>query len=85
MQEIKIEVDENIIKEEKIDAPETISYEEKLRLMNAIAKPIASKKLTKKIYKCIKKGKLFHIHSCVITSTFPEYKYNIIYNMCNIT
>ncbi|CAL1673700.1 unnamed protein product [Lasius platythorax] len=56
MQEIKIEVDENIIKEEKIDAPETISYEEKLRLMNAIAKPIASKKLTKKIYKCIKKA-----------------------------
>ncbi|KAL6445578.1 hypothetical protein ACFW04_000841 [Cataglyphis niger] len=50
-----MEVDESIVKEENIDAPE-ISYEKKLQLVNAIAKPIAPKKLTKKIYKCIKKA-----------------------------
>ncbi|GAB1860200.1 H/ACA ribonucleoprotein complex subunit 2-like protein [Camponotus japonicus] len=56
MQEnISMEIDESIVKEENIDAPE-VSYEEKLRLVNAIAKPIAPKKLTKKIYKCIKKA-----------------------------
>lgn len=47
-------INDEIIKDE-------ISYEEKLRLVNAIAKPIAPKKLTKKIYKCIKKGKLFQL------------------------
>jgi len=55
-----MEIDESIVKEENIDAPE-VSYEEKLRLVNAIAKPIAPKKLTKKIYKCIKKGKLLQL------------------------
>lgn len=53
---VKMEVDDSIVKDENIDAPE-ISYEEKLRFVNAIAKPMAPKKLTKKIYKCIKKGK----------------------------
>ncbi|XP_025156508.1 H/ACA ribonucleoprotein complex subunit 2-like protein isoform X2 [Harpegnathos saltator] len=33
-----------------------MSYEEKLQLVNTIAKPIASKKLSKRIYKCIKKA-----------------------------
>lgn len=55
-----MEIDESIVKDENIDAPE-VSYEEKLRLVNAIAKPIAPKKLTKKIYKCIKKGKLLQL------------------------
>merc|ERR1711992_122540 len=32
------------------------SYEEKLRFVSVIAKPMASKKLTKKVYKVIKKG-----------------------------
>merc|ERR1712179_96546 len=32
------------------------SYEEKLKFVSVIAKPMASKKLTKKIYKLIKKG-----------------------------
>lgn len=58
MQEIiKMEIDDSIVKDENIDAPE-ISYEEKLRFVNAISKPMAPKKLTKKIYKCIKKGEL---------------------------
>ncbi|XP_078033164.1 NHP2 ribonucleoprotein [Augochlora pura] len=33
-----------------------ITYEEKLKYVNAIAHPMAPKKLTKKIYKCIKKA-----------------------------
>merc|ERR1712150_28841 len=32
------------------------SYEEKLKFVSCIAKPMASKKLTKKLYKLIKKG-----------------------------
>ena len=31
-------------------------YEEKLKFLNAIAKPIANKKLAKRLFKCIKKG-----------------------------
>ncbi|EGI65625.1 H/ACA ribonucleoprotein complex subunit 2-like protein [Acromyrmex echinatior] len=54
MQEtIKMEIDDSVVKNENIDAPE-ISYEKKLRFVNAIAKPLASKKLTKKIYKSSK-------------------------------
>merc|ERR1712223_1850719 len=37
-------------------APEGPSYEEKLRFVSVIAKPMASKKLAKKVYKVIKKG-----------------------------
>ncbi|XP_011871277.1 PREDICTED: H/ACA ribonucleoprotein complex subunit 2-like protein [Vollenhovia emeryi] len=56
MQEaVKMEVDESIVKEENVEAPE-VSYEDKLRLVNAIANPMAPKKLTKKIHKCIKKA-----------------------------
>ena len=32
------------------------SYEDKLKFVSVIAKPMASKKLTKKVYKLIKKG-----------------------------
>ena len=32
------------------------SYEEKLKFVSCIAKPMANKKLTKKLYKLIKKG-----------------------------
>lgn len=35
---------------------EELSYEEKLENVSIIAKPMASKKLTKKCYKLIKKG-----------------------------
>jgi len=38
------------------DVAEGPSYEEKLRFVSVIAKPMASKKLTKKVYKVIKKG-----------------------------
>ena len=33
------------------------SYEELVKLVTPIAKPLATRKLTKKIYKCIKKAK----------------------------
>ncbi|CAL7938020.1 unnamed protein product [Xylocopa violacea] len=51
---IKIEIDDSVKEAEAGDTE--ISYEEKLKYTNAIAKPMASKKLTKKIYKCIKKA-----------------------------
>lgn len=38
------------------DTGKEMTYEEKLTNVNTIAKPMAPKKLTKKIYKCIKKG-----------------------------
>merc|ERR1711915_320304 len=33
-----------------------ISYEDRLKFVSVISKPMASKKLAKKLYKCIKKG-----------------------------
>lgn len=33
------------------------SYHELIANVNAIAQPLASKKLSKKLYKCVKKGK----------------------------
>lgn len=33
------------------------SYHELVANVNAIAQPLASKKLSKKLYKCVKKGK----------------------------
>merc|ERR1739848_451022 len=35
---------------------EEISYEDRLKFVSVIAHPMASKKLAKKLYKCIKKG-----------------------------
>merc|ERR1712061_59502 len=35
---------------------EEMSYEDRLKYVSVISKPMAPKKLTKKIYKCIKKG-----------------------------
>lgn len=52
------------IKVEKPDADADVSlvkeedtYDDKLRNVNAISQPMASKKLTKKIHKLIEKGK----------------------------
>lgn len=56
VKEIKKEADEEAMEE---DGSKGLSYEEKLENVNTIAKPMASKKLTKKIYKCIKKGIYF--------------------------
>merc|ERR1712110_232289 len=38
------------------DAKDEISYEDRLKFVSVISKPMASKKLAKKLYKCIKKG-----------------------------
>lgn len=51
---IKMEIDDSM-KEGEGDVTE-LTYEEKLKYTNTIAKPMAPKKLAKKIYKCIKKG-----------------------------
>ena len=34
-------------------------YEEKLKFLNTIARPVANKKLAKRLFKCIKKGTKF--------------------------
>lgn len=41
---------------------EELSYEDKLKNVSTIAKPMAPKKLAKKCYKLIKKGKWMFIH-----------------------
>ncbi|CAK9824513.1 H/ACA ribonucleoprotein complex subunit 2-like protein [Anthophora retusa] len=51
---VRMDLDESV-KETEVESQE-ISYEEKLKYTNRIAKPMAPKKLTKKIYKCIKKA-----------------------------
>ncbi|KAE8614966.1 hypothetical protein XENTR_v10008372 [Xenopus tropicalis] len=45
-------------KEESEEVPETPSksYDELLAYLNPIAKPLAGRKLTKKLYKCVKKA-----------------------------
>lgn len=52
---IKMEIDDSVKEGDGTDVTEG-SYEEKLKYVNAISKPMAPKKLTKKIYKCIKKA-----------------------------
>nr|QBH73537.1 putative NHP2 protein [Encarsia formosa] len=51
---VKVEIDES---KDNLDLTNTKeSYEDKLKIVNSIATPMAPKKLTKKIYKCIKKA-----------------------------
>jgi len=38
------------------ETTEEMSHEDKLKFVSVIAKPMANKKLTKKLYKCIKRG-----------------------------
>lgn len=45
--------------EQEVNLEGELSYEDKLEFVSVIAKPMASKKLTKKCYKLIKKGKHF--------------------------
>lgn len=52
---IKQEMDDSVKDVETGDNTE-MTFEEKLKFISPIAKPMAPKKLTKKIYKCIKKG-----------------------------
>ena len=52
---------------EALDASQVESgptYEDKLKFVNRIAKPMASKKLAKKLLKMIKKGIFIAIYSC---------------------
>jgi len=45
--------DTSVMEESILEGP---TYEDKLKFVSVIAKPMASKKLTKKVYKIIKKG-----------------------------
>lgn len=53
--QVKMEIDDSVKETDASEGTE-LSYEEKLQYVNAIANPMAPKKLTKKIYKCIKKA-----------------------------
>lgn len=59
MGKVKKEKLDESVAEVKVEAEikEEDTYEEKIKNICAIAKPLASKKLTKRIYKLIKKGK----------------------------
>jgi len=46
------------VEKEELENIKDLKYEEKLKFANVIAKPMASKKLCKKIIKLLKKGKL---------------------------
>ena len=49
------------------------TYEEKLKFVSVIAKPMASKKLTKKIYKvCQQLSHRDYARSCIIMTTPPH-------------
>lgn len=39
------------------------TYQELIANVNPISQPLASKKLSKKLYKCVKKGKKYRIYS----------------------
>lgn len=56
MGKIKKEVSEELPEIADVSIKEEDTYEDKIKNANAIASPMAPKKLTKKIYKLIKKG-----------------------------
>lgn len=55
----------------EVEAREDLPYETKVARASIIAKPMASKKLSKKLFKLIKKGEFYKIWSV---------KFNIIVN-----
>jgi hypothetical protein len=75
------------VKESIKDVPETpvtpvaeqedISYEEKAKLVTPISHPLASKKLAKKLLKCVKKGKQLFMFDCIHRSNFFDIKKSI--------
>merc|ERR1712203_455661 len=57
-QKPKRKIEDKSLNESKIgeENGEEMSYEDRLKHVSIIAKPMANKKLAKKLYKCIKKG-----------------------------
>lgn len=51
----KVKKEKNCVEEETTGTEK--SYEELIANINPIATPLASRKLSKKLYKCVKKGK----------------------------
>lgn len=62
MGKIKVEPEDSIAGEAAPLEPVELSYEEKVANCNVIAHPMASKKLAKKCYKLVKKGKLLLLY-----------------------
>lgn len=58
----KEKLEESVEIKQEPEIKEEDTYEEKVKNVCKIAAPLASKKLTKRIYKLIKKGKAFKIH-----------------------
>ena len=71
----KTEEDNDVeLKEEDENAAEDDNdYELKLKFINPIASPMASKKLVKRLYKCIKKGR--RCPPCLDWSRKPDSSY----------
>ena len=58
---------ENDAVEEVEDQEMEDEYEQKLKFVNAIATPMANKKLVKRLFKCVKKGnKIFFFFKSII-------------------
>lgn len=53
---------ENVDTSTTKNSKEKIPYSTRIKFLNEIAKPLASKSLTKKIYKLVKKGKLLIVY-----------------------
>jgi hypothetical protein len=49
--------DKPVVEAVEEDAGDEVDdYDDKIKLVNAISQPLASKKLTKRLLKCVKKG-----------------------------
>lgn len=84
------------VKKEKVDGEEAAdatekSYQELIANVNPIAQPLASKKLSKKLYKCVKKGEsltdfslLFAQKSFILKLCLIEKFYCIKRSVCTI-
>ena len=72
-EKVKIKIEDEGKENLDVSNVNEVSYEDKLKIVNAIASPMASKKLCKKIYKLIKKGK----HIFLLTNILIVY---LIYN-----
>ena len=52
--------------EEEAEVESGDDYEQKLQFVNEIAKPMANKKLVKKLFKCIKKGNKIYLKESLL-------------------
>ena len=77
------EGDEN--KDESKSEEPTADYDELVTRVCAIAKPLAGRKLTKRLYKTVKKGKRGFMKSCLILLIAIEFFVIYSCSLCDIT